>query len=372
MRCILATAGVLGALLLAGTAVAAPPADRPAAAATVPAAAASAPAPGAAVSAAAIAAAPGSSPADQKRLAAIRQYQRDVVNVVALRADPAYLLGAALLTRRFKNQIPELQFKALSARASSAPTAGPATRWVRLGVCKDASDCPNAKAYGYLQQHAAGNAAVWLVALDLAAADHDAKAEQAALAKAAAAQTYDDYFGKALAGVAKALQVLPPLPDTMAGAHGDQPGTADGVRVLIAITGTGSYPRPNLDPVLKWCRADAADAARKRACLKLAHTLQWGSSPVARAAGLRLQGELDPAAQADTRQETRDLAWQVQQYSRLLQRALVDPVLASGWLAHARSGGTELSLILATLRANHVSIQAPAGFAPAPAASAGS
>lgn len=329
--------------------------------------AASAPAPASSTSEPA--ADPQISPADQKRVDAIHQYQKDVVNVAALRADPGYLMGAAMLTRPFKNQIEALSFNALSARASGAPGAGPATWWLRLGLCSDKSDCPNAEAYASLQKNAAGNAAVWLVALDLAAADQDAKAEQAALAKAAAATAYDDYYGKALAGTATALQVLPPLADTMQGAHDGQPDNPAGVRVLVAITGTGNYPRPNLEPVLQLCEpnADGMDAARKAACLKLARTLQWGSSPVARAAGLHLQGTLDPGAKDQSDEATRDLAWQIQQYSALLQHALVDPTLASQWLANARNGGTELSLVLATLRDNHIPTEAPASFQPAAA-----
>lgn len=347
-------------LLLAGMAVTPARAQLLAPATSSPAPAATAPEP---------AAEPQISPADQKRVDAIHQYQKDVVNVAALRADPGYLMGAAMLTRPFKNQIEALSFNALSARASAAPGAGPATWWLRLGLCSDKSDCPNAEAFGNLKKTAAGNAAVWLVALDLAAADDDAKAEQSALAKAAAAPAYEDYYGKALGGTAKALQVLPPLPDTMAGAHDGQPDNADGVRVLVAITGTGNYPRPNLEPMLQLCDPAAAgmDATRKADCLKLAKTLQWGSSPVARAAGLHVQATLDPSSKEQMDEATRDLAWQVQQYSTLLQRSLTDPSLAAQWLASARNGGTELSLILATLRANDIPTDAPASFQPAAA-----
>jgi hypothetical protein len=361
MRPIAFIAFSLSLLLLAATAAA------PARAQLVaPAQAASAPAP---ASTSSEPSAPTLAPADQKRVDAIHQYQRDVVNVAALRTDPGYLLGAALLTRPFKNQIEALSFNALSARASAAPGAGPATWWLRLGLCSDKADCPNAEAYANLRKTAAGNAAVWLVALDLAAADQDSKAEQAALAKAAAATAYDDYYGKALAGAAAALQVLPPLADTMEGAHDGQPDNPNGVRVLVAITGTGEYPRPNLEPMLQLCdpKADGMDAARKAECLKIAKTLQWGSSPVARAAGLHMQGALDPDAKGQSDEATRDLAWQIQQYSALLQHALVDSSLAAQWLANARNGGTELSLVLATLRDNQIPTEAPASFQPASA-----
>lgn len=307
------------------------------------------------------------SAADQKRVAAIQQYQHDLVNVVALRADPDYLLGAAILAKPFQNQTPGLDFGALIERAATATGAGPAVQWARLGECKTKADCPNAEAFKYLKKNAADNAAVWLVELDVAAQNKDEKAERAALKKAADAPVYDDYYGKAVAGVAKAVAVLPPLADTTDGAHDGQPDNQDGVRVLVAINATQTHIRPDLRPVIELCARDAVakDKSARQACLKLANTLQWGSSPVARAVGLHIQGDLKPADKAQDDEASRNLAWQVHQYSDLLQHALTDPSLASQWLATARTGGTELSLILATLRDNNIPVDAPAGAAPA-------
>lgn len=306
--------------------------------------------------------APKLSPADQKRVTAIQQYQHDLVTVVALRAEPDYLLGAAILAKPFENSTAGLDFDTLSARAASATGAGPATHWERLVACKTKEDCPNAEALAWLEQHDPDNAAVWIVAMDVAAANNDSEAERAALKKAAAAQTYDDYYGKALAGVAKAVAVLPPLDETTRGAHSGQPDNPDGVRVLVTVMNMQGYIRPGFGPVDKLCRKDAVDkdADLEADCLALAHTLQWGSSPLARAMGLRMPGELKGTDTTGEQQASRNLQWQVHQYSRLLQQALVDPTLASNWLATARNGGTELSLILATLRANQVSLDAPA------------
>src|SRR5690348_18318941 len=80
---------VLAALLIAGSALANPPAKHPSKGSALPAAAAStAPADEEKIS-----------PADRKRAEAIQQYQHDLVSVVALRADPDYLLGAAILAK---------------------------------------------------------------------------------------------------------------------------------------------------------------------------------------------------------------------------------------------------------------------------------
>jgi hypothetical protein len=313
----------------------------------------------------------GGSAADQARAAAIRQYRHDLVNVVALRADPDYLVGAAILALPFRNQTPGLDFDALSTRAAAAPDAGPAAHWIRLGLCKIKTGCPKAHAFAYLKQHAADNAAVWLIDMDYATTDG---ARKAALKRAATARYYDGYGGEILADVVKAVSVLPPLPDTTAGADHGQPDNPDGVRALVALTSVqAANAGPGFAPLDRICRKDGTDKDSdvRAECLQLAHTLQWGSSPIARATGLRIQGELEPGAEAQTDPARRDLAWQLRQYGKLLKRSLTDPKLASQWLARARNGGTELSLILATLRANDVPTDAPPSFdaSAAPAAS---
>ena len=334
-------------------------------------------APASAASSPAIASTAGPAPklsaADQKRVEAIQQFQHDLVNVVALRADPDYLLGAAILARPFKGQTQGLDFDSLSQRAATAPNAGPVAEWVRLDLCENKDDCPNAKAFEFLKKNAADNAAVWIVAMDLAAEKKDAKAERAALEKAAAAQNYDDYYGKALAGVAKDVEVLPTLADTTQGAHDGQPDNGDGVRVLVAASATQNHLRPNLKPVVEACGKDvvAKHHDSRQACLKIAHTLTWGSSPIARAVGLHIQAELEPSKKAQNDQATQDVAWQVHQYSGLLQRALTDKALATQWLAAAGNGGTELSMVLAPLRATPHPPDAPADAAPASAGSSG-
>lgn len=310
--------------------------------------------PGAKVPATTRAVAPTLTPADRQRMQAIGQYRHDLVNVIALRADRTYLLGAAFLARAFKAPTPGLDFASLTARVAAASDAPAVDHWVRLEVCTDPA-CPDAKALAWLEAHAADNAAVWLIVLDFA---NDPKGRRAALKRAAAASFYDDYYGKVLAAVATATSVLPPLPATMAGAHGGQPGSADGVRMLVALMAVQPYPAPGFGPLDEMCGHGAA-ADVKADCLRLAHTLKWGSGPLARAMGLRLESELDPAAAARAEAASATLKWQVGQYSAWLQRARADPAQASAWLARVRNGGTELSLILATLRADHIPLEAP-------------
>lgn len=320
------------------------------------------------------------SPPQQARIKALMQYQKDLVSVLALRSDAPHLLGAALLARPLPDQPQGLSYHDLIARAAKAPHAVPGVTWARLADCDaQANACPNADAFAQLQKQAAGNAAVWMLAMDLDSAKNDSNAVRADLAKAAAATAYDDYFGVELQGVAMSVGTLPPLPDTMAGAQQGDPTTAAGVELLIAFGVANQQPRPSLQPLLQLCSADSAskDDSLKGDCLKAAHDLEWGSSPMARAVGLHIHGQLDPSAAADAQKQARDLAWQMQNYGALGLKALADDTLAQQLLDAARTGGTELSLVLSTLRANGIPTEAPAGWqppqpesTPAPASSA--
>lgn len=319
----------------------------------------------AATSAAAQAGAPTS--VEQARINALMQYQKDLVSVLALRGDAAHLLGAALLARPLPDQPEGLSYHDLIARAAKAPDAGPGVAWAQLADCDaQANACPDADAFARLQKQAAGNAAVWMLAMDLDAGKGDSKAVRADLAKAAAANAYDDYFGIALQGVAQSVGTLPPLPDTMAGAQQGDPATAAGVELLITFGVANQQPRPSLQPLLQLCGGDSVsrDDALKGDCLKAAHDLEWGSSPVGRAVGLHIRGELDPSAKADAQKQARDLAWQMQNYGAIGVKALTDDKLAQSLLDAARTGGTELSLVLSTLRANGIPTEAPADWQP--------
>ncbi len=313
---------------------------------------------------------------DKARIQALLQYQRDLVTVSALRGDAVHLLGAALLARPLPDQKPEFTFHRLAERAAAAPAAGPGVTWLRLADC-EGNNCPNAEMLKELQTQAADNAAMWMLVMDEAAQKNDDKGVRDALSKAAAAKTYDDYYGIGLQGVASVVGTLPPLPATMQGTQAGDPKTALGVELLIAFGVANQHPRPSLKPLLDLCNADRAskDDALKSDCLKTAHALEWGSSPIGRAVGLHIHGELDPSAKASTDNDARNLAWQIQNYAEIGYAALTDNRRAAPLLDAARSGGTELSLVLSTLRTNGVAVEAPQGWQPqteaAPASSAG-
>ena len=298
--------------------------------------------------------------AEEGRNDALLAFQRDLVSVLAPRADAMPLLSAALLARPLPDQPKYNDFHTLIERAAKATDATPAVNWLRLSDCDaKAGACPNADALGKLTEQAPDNAAVWL--LKLGQDNHEGRKEAARqdLAKAAAAKIYDDYTGASLKALADNVTLLPPPPATISPLSATG---AAGVQLTLVYGLAATQPQPGLQATAKLCESAGDDAALKEDCLKLGRLLEWGSSPLARSLGLHLREVLaaDPAQQEDARRARRNLVWQVQNFAQLSARAQGDVALAQHMLALARSGGTEMSLMLAALRDYQIPTDAPA------------
>ncbi|MBB6184881.1 hypothetical protein [Oleiagrimonas soli] len=304
-----------------------------------------------------------------QQLKARRQFQHDLVSVLALRAEPKPLLGAALLARAGDiDHGGPLDFHHLITRAAKAEGAGPAENWVRLSDCDaEADNCPNPDALSALSAQAPDNAAVWLLRMGQAAHDGHAKDTETALQKAAEASQYDDYTGQSLQALAIAVMQLPPPPATLSGQGSQRAQVADLQMALVYGIGD-AQPLPGFHLAAAQClpKVVKEQPDRRATCLKLAHVLVWGSSPLARSLGLHLQSTL--AADDATRQKAdaamRDLTWQVQHFGQLEARARTDPELAQRMLMLARQGGTQMSLMQAALRGADVPLEAPSGWSP--------
>lgn len=295
---------------------------------------------------------------------ALLAFQRDLVSVLAPRADALPLLGAALLARPLTNQPKYNTFHSLIERAAQADDTDAAVSWVRLVDCDAKADaCPNTAALEKLATQAPDNAAVWLLKLSADARNLKKDAAREDLAKAAAAKRYDDYTGTSLQALASSVGVLPPPADTLdpASAAG-----AAGMQAMLVYGVAVTQPQPGLQVTAKLCEKAGNDASIKADCLKLGKTLEWGSSPLARSLGLHLREVLaeDPAQRDDARRARLNLIWQVQNFAQLSGRVHGDKALAQHLLALARRGGTEMSLLLAALRDNSIPADAPADWTP--------
>lgn len=304
---------------------------------------------------------PAASKADQARVKALLAFQSDLVSVLAPSASAERLLAAALLARPLPNQAKTNSFHALIDRAAHADDGGPAENWVRLADCDaQAKQCPNADALAQLLQQAPDNAAVWLVKLSQDVNGMKAQDARQDLTKAASAKIYDDYSGIGLKALADTVSTLPPPPATMDPNSNAGPS---GVQMLIAFSSASGIPQPALHDTATYCESKAPkDPAIKDDCLKLGKILEWGSSPLGRSLGLHLREVLnpDPAQQQDAQAARHNLVWQVQNFAELSVRARDDKAQSQHLLALARTGGTQMSLILAALRDAGIPTDAPA------------
>jgi hypothetical protein len=311
-------------------------------------------------------AAPNAASAAAARNKALLSFQSDLVSVLAPSADPQRLLAAALLARPLPHQAKIVSFHALIDRAAQADGAGPAVSWARLADCDSHTqgDCPNSNALAQLVQQAPDNAAVWLLKLSQDANTSKLDDARQDLAKAAAAKLYDDYSGIGLQALASTVSTLPPPAATL---DPNSAAGADGVQSLIVFGTAAAMPQPALRDTAQFCEENATkDASVKDDCLKLGKLLEWGSSPLARSLGLHLREVLnaDPAQQQDAQGARRNLIWQVQNFAALSLRSQNDKAQSQHLLALARSGGTQMSLVLAALHDDGIPTDAPTDWQP--------
>jgi hypothetical protein len=306
----------------------------------------------------------GPSKADEARVNALLAFQSDLVSVLAPSASADRLLAAALLARPLPNQTKLNAFHSLIDRAAHADDAGPAENWVRLADCDaKAKQCPNADAVAQLVHQAPDNAAVWLVKLSQDINTMKAQDARQDLTNAANAKIYDDYSGVGLKALAATVSTLPPPPATMDPNSNAGPS---GVQMLIAFSSASGIPQPALHDTATYCENKAPkDPSVKDDCLKLGKILEWGSSPLGRSLGLHLREVLsaDPAQQQDAQNARHNLVWQVQNFAELSVRARNDKAQSQHLLALARTGGTQMSLILAALHDDGIPTDAPAAKA---------
>jgi hypothetical protein len=322
-----------------------------------------------AASATAVAHPQAATPADTKAAAArnkaLLAFQGDLVSVLAPSADAERLLAAALLARPLPTQPKTSTFHALIERAAHADDVGPAENWARLADCDaKAQACPNTDALAQLVQQAPDNAAVWLVKLSQDVNTMKKQDARQDLANAANAKLYDDYGGIGLKALAGTVSTLPPPNATV---DPNSAAGASGVQAFIVFGAAAGMPQPALRDTATFCEKQASDdASIKDDCLKLAKLLEWGSSPLARSLGLHLREVLspDPAQQQDAQAARRSLIWQVQNFAELSLRAQNDRAKSQHLLALARTGGTQMSLVLAALRDDGIPTEAPADWQP--------
>ena len=317
--------------------------------------------------AAAVPAAPGppatAGSAEQQRF---EQFRRDLVSLLALRAEPDLLVAAAELAypdSQDKARPAALKSPSLIRRAQKFAPDDALAAWIStfIGCGADAASCQN-DAAEKLQKIAPENAAVWLPSLHAA---KDPGQARALLASMAQAQRFDDYWTASVLAVFHALQTLPVPAEVLS--HGLNETAA---RINLATSVGGGF-LPNYARLGELCgKSNADDEALVADCLAVARLLESGGSFRSQAVGLGIEDNRLPAGTARDvlKSRQRSSLWQKQQFLELSSRFPRDEALAKNYVDVLREQGNELSTVTALLRNQHLPTDPPPGWQPSAAA----
>jgi len=304
-------------------------------------------------------AAPASNNGEQQRF---EQFRRDLVSLLALRAEPDLLVAAAELAypdADDKNRAAQLKSPALMRRAQKFGPDDALVAWIAtfIGCGADASTCRN-DAAARLQKIAPDNVAVWLPSLHAA---QDPGQARALLASMAQAQRFDDYWAASVLAVFDALQTLPVPAEVLS--HGLNQVAA---RINLATSVGGGF-LPNYARLGEMCRGNGvADEALTVDCLAVAKLLESGGSFRSQAIGFGIEDSLLPpgTARAVLKARQRTSAWQKEQFLEVSSRFPRDESLAKSYIDLLREQGNELAKVTALLRRLHLPTEPESGWQP--------
>lgn len=301
---------------------------------------------------------PSGPSAEQQRF---EQFRRDLVNLLALRAEADLLTAAAELAYPDgddKARAASLKSPALIKRAQKYGPDDALVWWISTFLCSATPGPCQAEAATRLQQAAADNAAAWLPALHTA---KDPGQARALLASMAQAKRCDDFWAAGVLAVYRAVQTLPVPAEVLA--HGLNTTAA---RVNLA-TGVGGGFLPNYARLGEMCRNNSGgDETLTADCLAVARLLESGGSFRTQTIGFGIEDSLLPAGTARDvlRARQRSSLWQRQQFLELSARFPREEALAQSYIDLLREHGNEMTTVTAFLRAQHVPTDPPAGWQP--------
>ena len=298
----------------------------------------------------------------------LAQFHHDEINMLALRADAAPLLAAALMATPDaddKSRPAALKTPALLARAQKFGADDPLLWWATAGVqCHAAKKaCPDTETLQQLEKTDAQNAAVWAVALAHAQQAQDDAVARAALTSAAQAAQYDDHFGALIAMIDTAAGVLP-VGEEILRASGQGGVSPEGYKLTYAAGVAASLPQPGLRAIVETCKGAANDAALAADCVAVAQKIADCGSLITRGQGIALLAELSPSgAQRDGAvARARTQAWLTQRIGELGERLAVDARLTRIYRDALARRGQEIDAVQAVLSNQGVALEPPADW----------
>jgi len=302
----------------------------------------------------------GPTPADEQKQFDV--YRRDLINLLALRAEADMLVAAAELAypdTQDKKRPPALKTPALLKRAQKFGPESALVWWIStfLECPPKAATCTH-EAAAKLQEVDADNVAAWLPTLH---AEKDAARARALIATMAQAHRFDDFWSPSVLAVYNALKIMAVPQDVL----------SQGLNVTTArlnfATSVGGGFMPNFQRLGEICTAaDAQDTALVADCVAIAHTLESGGTFRSQAVGFGLESSLLPAGTARdvARARQRAASWQKERFLQLSARFPREEYLAQIYVDHLQAEHNELATVIAFLRSQHVPTDPPQGWQP--------
>jgi hypothetical protein len=300
----------------------------------------------------------------------LTQFRRDQINLLALRGDAGSLLAAALMATTDaddKRRPAALKSAALLKRAQTIAPDNVLVWWVTASEdCRAATKtCPHPDTLQKLEAVDGQNAAVWALSLWRAQQGKDAPGARAALASAAQAAKYNDYFGAVIDDLYEAAGVLPMSTDLLSATG--QNVSISGYRLISAAGIAAAMVQPEGAAISAACKAaDANDAALVADCLAVAQKMELSGSINSQNLGLSLKmALLSPGPERDSaRSRQRALAWQTLRISDIGDRLAANPAVSRVYTQALNESGNESAAVLAVLRSQGVAIEPPADWQP--------
>jgi hypothetical protein len=292
---------------------------------------------------------------------AFDQYRRDLINLLALRADPEPLLAAAQLAwfdRDDKQRTARLKTPALLARAQK-PGENSALVWWISAQLDCGTACPRKEDVQKLEAIAPDNGSTWLLAMG---GEKDPARMRPLLTSMAQAKRFNDYWNENVLVLYHALEILPVPPDVLA--H----GVGSAAARLNFATSVSSGLVPPYMVLGRYCKAAAAtDTDLISDCLTAAHLLETGGSFAGQAIGFDIEETLlQPGVQHDVMlARKRAIAWQIERFSETSARFARETPLTQSYLGFLKSEESPGRAALALLRSLNVSTDPPQGWQPA-------
>jgi hypothetical protein len=188
---------------------------------------------------------------------------------------------------------------------------------------------------------------------------------RAALASAAAAARYDDYFGMLTSVLYESAGILPIQESVLRASN--QPGvSASGFKLTYAAGIAIALPHPYLDAVDTACKNSVDDSGLAQDCVAVAQKLADSGSLFARSAGARQIMEIVPSGTVHDAAvaQARTLAWRMQGIGSVADRLANDSRVTGLYTQALHASGREIDAVDAVLRSQRIALEPPADWQP--------